>query len=73
MDGCKLIIEYEVDCTFEFPKTDNGKGGIVMLDKEVEKGKIKILFFVMPDIYSAFINSRSIWIERAFLPRTLIF
>ena len=42
MDGCKLIIEYEVDCTFEFPKTDNGKGGIVMLDKEVEKGKISL-------------------------------
>ena len=47
MDGCKLIIEYEVDCTFEFPKTDNGKGVIAMLDKEVEKGKTKISFFVI--------------------------
>ena len=50
MDGCKLIIEYEVDCTFEFPDEDTDKSGIVILDKETEisKGKIR---HSSPDIY----------------------
>ena len=43
MDGCKLIIEYEVDCTFKFSEIDTGKGDIITVDKEIEKGKINIL------------------------------
>ena len=38
MDGCKLIIEYEVDCTFEFPDEDT----------DTSKGKIR---YSSPDIY----------------------
>ena len=43
MDGCKLIIEYEVDCTFKFPDEDTDKSVIVVHDKENEtfKGKIR--------------------------------
>ena len=50
MDGCKLIIEYEVDCTFEFPDEGTDKSGITILDKETEisKGKIR---HSSPDIY----------------------
>ena len=50
MDGCKLIIEYEVDCTFEFPDENNDKNGIAILDREPEisKGKIR---HSLPDIY----------------------
>ena len=50
MDGCKLIIEYEVDCTFQFPDEGTDKSGITILDKETEisKGKIR---HSSPDIY----------------------
>jgi len=50
MDGCKLIIEYEVDCTFEFPDEDNDKSVIAVLDKEIKtsKGKIRP---TSPNIY----------------------
>ena len=48
MDGCKLIIEYEVDCTFEYP--DEGNDKIAVLDKETETSKGKIRHS-SPDIY----------------------
>ena len=31
MDGCKLIIEYEVDCTFEFAENLHDKGKVPYL------------------------------------------
>ena len=50
MDGCQLRIEYEVDCTFEFPDEDNDKSVIAVLDKEIKtsKGKIRP---TSPNIY----------------------
>ena len=50
MDGCKLIIEYEVDCTFKFPDEDNDKSVIAVIDKEIETSKGKIRH-TPPDIY----------------------
>ena len=56
MDGCKLIIEYEVDCTFKYPDEDTDKSGpkedtdIVVHDKENETSKGKIRYS-SPDIY----------------------
>ena len=50
MDGCKLIIEYEVDCTFEFQDEDNDKSVIAVIDKEIETSKGKIRH-TSPDIY----------------------
>ena len=56
MDGCKLIIEYEVDCTFKYPDEDTDKSGpkedtdIVVHDKENETSKGKIRHS-SPDIY----------------------
>ena len=50
MDGCKLIIEYEVDCTFKYPDEDTDKSVIVVQDKENETSKGKIRYS-SPDIY----------------------